>query len=349
MTPATKRIHADVEALGKALGFETRLEVADSLLALRLDSAYRPRIDLMWSLPLRRQQAGAIAWALGEEASKITHMPVVGIEVEGSAPTTKTMEADVANLMALGAPLGLLVVSEAGEKDIYRRAARVVRTVRRAYGDIPVVPVEASWLSDLSGETWKKRRTKLPSHEGTSPRGGETRRWSHETRQLLRRQGEEAGFVVVEPFVPEALSLTWDLHAGQRTELTHTTDPRAETRVPMKKVADYFSRSEIDLAWLMPLPKSLQAFMELVAARDPSLREHAIAFPESWSHVPVAGFELESAAGKHAGGALLNLAAYCVMGILATPNESAAKRLRRTLYTYQHTLGLRNVLVRIIP
>lgn len=349
MTPETQRIHGDVEAIGKALGFETRREVADSLLALRLDSSYRPRIDLMWSLPLRQRQARAIGWALGADFKKITHLPVVGIEVEGSAPTTKTMEADVANLMALGVPLGLLVVSEAGEKNIYRRAARVVRIVRRAYGDIPVVPVEASWLTGMSGKSWKKSRATPPSDRGNEPRGGETKKWSHTTRQMLRRKGEEAGFVVVEPYVPPVLGLTWKLLAGRRAKLMHTTDPQAGMRVEMRTAADYLTSSEIDLAWLMPLPQSLQAFVQVLAGKDPSLREHAIAFPELWSHVPVAGFELESAAGKHAGGALLNLAAYSVIGILATPTDTAAKRLKGTLCTYQHTLGLRNVFVRSLP
>lgn len=349
MTPKTKRIHADVEALGEALGFETHREVADSLLALRLDSSYRPRIDLMWSLPLRRRQAEAIGWALDVKTETITHLPVVGIEIEGSAPTTKTLEADVANLMALGAPLGLLVVSEAGEKNMYGRAARVVRTVRRAYGDIPVLPVEASWLTNFSQRTWTKRRATPPSYPRTAPRGGETKKWSHTTRQLLRRKGEDGGFVVAEPYRPSVLDLTWNLHASQRPQLTHMTDPRAGTRVAMTKAGDYLTGSEIDIAWSMPLPQSLQACVRAVAEKDPSLREHAMAFPELWSHLVIAAFELESAASKHARGALLNLAAYSTIGILATQTDNAAKRLERTLHTYQHTLGLRNAYVRRMP
>lgn len=350
MTPNTRRIHADVEALGKALGFETRREVADSLLSLRLDSSYRPRIDLMWSLPLRRRQAKAIAWALDAKAETITHLPVVGIEIEGSAPTTKTLEADVANLMTLGAPLGLLVVSEeTGEKNIYGRAARVVRTVRRAYGDIPVLPVEASWLTGLSQRTWTTRRAPQPSYPRTAPRGGETKSWSHTTRQVLRRKGEDGRFVVAEPYRPSVLNLTWDLHASQRPQLTHTTDPRSETRVAMTKAGDYFTGSEIDLAWSMPLPQSLQAFVRAVAEKDPSLQEHAMAFPELWSHLVIAAFELESAVGKHASGALLNLAAYSTIGILVTPTDNVAKSLGRALNTYQYALGLRNVFVKRVP
>lgn len=49
---------------------------------------------------------------------------MVGIEVEGTTPSTKTLAADITNLTALGIPLGLLVVSASSEADIFRRAVR---------------------------------------------------------------------------------------------------------------------------------------------------------------------------------------------------------------------------------
>ena len=117
MNPHTKRIHDNAETLGKLLGFRAEQEVSTSLLSLRLDGAYHPRIDLLWSLPLSVSQRRAIAWALGIDdaaTKRIKHLPVVGLEIEGTQPSTKTLEADIANLAALGAPLGLLVVSERG-------------------------------------------------------------------------------------------------------------------------------------------------------------------------------------------------------------------------------------------
>jgi hypothetical protein len=144
MLLATKEIHHRTANLGEALGFVVTREVSDSLLRLRLDDAYRPRIDLLWSVPLDPQKCQAIAWVLQRELVDVTHLPVVGIEVEGTTPTTKTMGADVANLAALGVPLGLLVVSEEGEKNIYRRAARAIRSVRRSFGDLRLLPVEAA-------------------------------------------------------------------------------------------------------------------------------------------------------------------------------------------------------------
>src|SRR5262249_43315465 len=143
-------------SLGDRLGFHATREVSDSILRLRLDDAYQPRIDLMWSLPLDAKKRSAITWVLGRDASEITHLPSVGVEIEGTTPTTKTIAADVANLAVLGAPIGLLIVAEGGEKNIYRRAARAIRTIRRSFGDLRVLPIEASWLDDLVARRWQK-------------------------------------------------------------------------------------------------------------------------------------------------------------------------------------------------
>ena len=99
----------------------------------------------------------------------------------------------------------------------------------------------------------------------------------------------------------------------------------------------------------MPLPKRLRNFLEKLDALDPYSREHGLGFAELWSHIPVAAFELESGLGKHAGGALLNLAAYSVIGVLGTETRRAEEALKRTLRTYQPALGLRNVFVRRMP
>jgi len=67
--------------------------------------------------------------------------------------------------------------------------------------------------------------------------------------------------------------------------------------------------------------------------------------PQLWSHVAVVGFELESSPGKHAGGGLLNLAAYPIIGVSVAIDTPTAKTLDATLRRYRPTLGLRNVYV----
>jgi hypothetical protein len=351
MRLSTKEFHRLAASLGTNLGFAVSREVSDSLLRLRLDGAYRPHIDLLWSLLLDQQQREAIGWVLQrEDLREVSHLPVVGLEVEGTTPTTKTMGADVANLAALGVPLGLLVVSEAGEKNIYRRAARAIRSVRRSFGDLHLLPMEAGWLEALAIRSWPVGLSPLPTPKSVSPAGGESLAWSSATRNQLRLLGTRAGFAVAEPYIPPALSGAFDLIRSQRsTPLLHTCDPMTRTTQEMNKAADLYTECKIDLAWLMPLPKALSAFMDEIFRLDPCLREHAMLFPEFWSHIPVVAFELESSGGKHAGGGLLNLSAHGVLGVAVAPNERVSKDILSALRTYQPTLGLRNVYVRMVP
>jgi hypothetical protein len=65
--------------------------------------------------------------------------------------------------------------------------------------------------------------------------------------------------------------------------------------------------------------------------------------------VAVVGFELESSGGKHAAGGLLNLAAYCVIGVGVSPTSEGAAKLEAILARYRPTLGLRNVRVLAHP
>lgn len=98
----------------------------------------------------------------------------------------------------------------------------------------------------------------------------------------------------------------------------------------------------------MPLPEGLRDVLGEILDRDKHLRDEGIVFPELWTHVPVAGFELETAGGKHAGGALMNLAAYTMLGIVVAPDDGTASRIDATLRTYRPTLGLRNVFVKTL-
>jgi len=350
MKASTRQTHEHVATIGQAIGFTVGREVSDSLLKVRLDEAYQPRVDLLWSVPLDNKQRAGISWAIGRPIDEVTHLPIVGIEVEGSMPTTKTMAADLANLAALGAPLGLLVVSELGERNIYRRAVRAVRSVRRAHGDLHILPVEAEWLTECVQNGWKMRppdNTDLLVAK-KRPAGGETREWSRSTRETIRKMGQDAGFVVAEPFVPPTLSKLFDLAHHRAGPLGFTANPMTGESGQMTKHGDYLTRCEIDLAWTMPLPPTLQSFLQECHRRDPFLQQEGIVFPELWTHVPVVGFEVESSGGKHAGGGLLNLAAYCTLGITAVPDKKTAEQISSTIKTYQPTLGLRNIFVKAI-
>jgi hypothetical protein len=111
--------------------------------------------------------------------------------------------------------------------------------------------------------------------------------------------------------------------------------------VAKMKAASYLTSCQIDLAWLLPLPRALNQFAQM--------QSYAFFYPEIYNHVAVVGFELESASGKHAAGGLLNLAAHCTVGVGVAPNELSAKELESILKRYRPTLGLQNVRIKALP
>lgn len=119
MKDSTSGIHEQVEHLGRALGFDA---IAKSRTACCLFGSM-PLTCRVWtfsgrSIFIKRRHRRSVGH---RNVTRLRHLPVVGIEVEGITPTTKAMAADVANIAALGTKLGLLIVSEDGERGIYRR------------------------------------------------------------------------------------------------------------------------------------------------------------------------------------------------------------------------------------
>ena len=350
MLPETHALHQDLTRLGEALGFVATREVSDSLLALRLAEGYKPRIDLMWSLEIDEAKRGAIAQVTGQGVSAVRHVPVVGIEVEGSDATTKTMMSDVANLRALGAPLGLLVVNESYEEGLYRRAGRAIRTMRRNLGDLSVVPAEAEWVRKMSTKKWDSQPCALSAPPRKAARGGERTTWTLKARKYLVELGRRAGFVVADPLKPRQVAARFETEASRRGQpMTELWSPSSGERRVIRNAKNYTTESEIDLAWLLPLPRGLSAFLQALCDKDPTLHEHDLLYPVLWDSIPIVGFELDSHSGKHGGGGLINLSSYCVVGVTFAPDERTASALQRTVQTYARALGMHNVYVRTAP
>ena len=262
-------------------------------------------------------------------------LPVAGFEVEGTSPSTKTMTADVVNLVALGVRLGFLVVSQAGagpagERDIYGRAARVVRTMRLGFGDAGVVATEWIWFQSAAEPPLSDEPHSVASRLAGHPEGGERVAWIGETRDALRAAGQAAGFAVVEPYEAPSLRAAYARGAGTRAQ-------RGWRKV--------YTASKLDMAWLLPLPRGLEELLRRLAAR-PEIRDERIVSPEVYDHLPVVVFEFESSPGKHAAGGLANLSAYGLIGLEVVNGDAAMGEARKVLRRYQPTLGLPNVRVR---
>jgi hypothetical protein len=349
MKDATLRLHRDIKNLGLKLNFTVSGEVSDTLLRYRLNEGYRPRIDVIWSMKLSNSILESIGWALGLDTVTASNLPVVGIEIEGSNPTTKTRQADLANLVSVGMPLGIIATSEDNERGGYRRTSRVILTMKHFYGTINSIPFEENWLNDLNGLKWEKGYCPKVHLTKKKPRGGE-KKWSLYVRDIIRKRGEEAGFSVVESYTPPSLQSQYELFLEQRGKQPQITwDPVSGKTRKARSAKQYLTGCEIDLAWLLPLPKAFREFLTKIDQFDPNLHQQGLLFPELWTSIPVVGFEIESSAGKHAAGGFLNLSAYSLLGVVVSNSSESVRTLKATLETYRPTLGLRNIYVKSLP
>ncbi|MBI4880443.1 MAG: hypothetical protein HY812_12410 [Planctomycetes bacterium] len=88
---STNRIITRLEILGRDLGFETAREVSPGV-----PEGYAPRTDLVWCGPRLEESARGEVEHLAARAGVRSplvdgRLPVVGFEVEGTDPSSKTM------------------------------------------------------------------------------------------------------------------------------------------------------------------------------------------------------------------------------------------------------------------
>lgn len=101
--------------------------------------------------------------------------------------------------------------------------------------------------------------------------------------------------------------------------------------------------------WTTPYPESLQAFLRSVIDLDSDFETHTPLLRTAESVHPFFGFEIESSAGKHAAGGVINLGVYPTIGQLVVPTESDRRRIEGKIQTYERALGIRNVETVVMP
>ncbi|MFC4987150.1 hypothetical protein [Saliphagus infecundisoli] len=319
---------------------------------MALEESYTPRVDVVWYLDLR--ELGLDTTQLSdyfgfEDDEQYRRFPLVAFEIEASDPTTKTMTADLANLQAIGAPIGILIVDEEREGGLYRRGKRIVRTFRQLHGHTNCLCLDRSHLTDLVNREWGGSTDQPAFEHDISEGAGGEKEWSTRTRRQLADMGKEMGFVVKEDWIPDDLSQAYDRHRDLWQEADGTTDheqyawdPEGE-RKTFRGWRTYYTGSKIDLTWTMPYPASFKEFLTAVVDLDPDFETHTPLLREAESLHPLYGFELESSAGKHAAGGVLNLGAYPTVGQIVVPNETKRRRIETKIETYEQALGIRNV------
>lgn len=345
-------IKEEVHELGQQLGFSTAEEIDDTFLSVAVDESYNPRVDVVWYHDL--EDLGIDTERLAEYFGftvdqQFRRFPLVAFEIEASDPTTKTMEADIANLQTIGAPFGVLVIDEQREDGLYRRGNRILRTLRDLYGHTNCLCLDRSHITTLLENDWKSSATKPTDEHNISEGTGGEKEWTTDTRRHLAEVGKDIGFVVKEDWVPDDLREAYNRHRNLWTETADTTEherytwnPRGE-RKEFRGWRTYYTGSKIDLVWTMPYPGSLQELLTAIVALDPDFETHTPLFRAPDSPHPLYGFEIESGAGKHAAGGVLNLGVYPTVGHIVVPSESKRRRIEGKIKTYERALGIRNV------
>ncbi|MFW6172377.1 MAG: hypothetical protein ACOC5T_01345 [Elusimicrobiota bacterium] len=259
------------------------------------------------------------------------------------------MEADLVNLKSIGAPFSILIVDVERGNDLYRRGKRVIRTFSELYGSSNFICLDKSQLEKLLNENWEYSTNKSKHLSKKSEGVGGEKNWATKIRRKLAKLGNEIGFIVKEDWLPDDLKYKykkkrqlWDKIDGETEFDKYTWIPNGE-RKSFKRWDRFYTRSKLDLVWTIPYPEKLKKFLKLVVELDEDHKTHTSINRTAESLHPFFGFELESSAGKHAAGSIVNLGKYPTVGQIITPDLSICKRIENKIKTYEKTLGIRNV------
>ena len=345
-------IKEEVHELGQQLGLSTAEEIDETFLSIALDDSYTPRVDVLWYLDLRELglDTERLADYFGfEDDTQYRRFPLVAFEIEASDPTTKTMEADLANLQTIGAPFGILVVDEEREDGLYRRGKRILRTFRELYGHTNCLCLDQTQITHLLEQEWTGSTEQPKCEHAISEGTGGEKKWTTQTRRELAQVGKDIGFVVKEDWIPDDLSQAYDRQRSVWQVSDDTTDHEQYTWAPdgerksFRGWRTYYTGSKIDLTWTTPYPESLRTFLTAVVDLDQDFETHTPLLRTAESLHPFFGFEIESTGGKHAAGGVLNLGVYPTVGQLVVPDESTRRRIEAKIQTYERALGIRNI------
>ena len=350
-----------VYELGKAIGFITDTEVNDYTANIRFETEYQPEVDAVWYLNLSKEINTDKFQTLitNLKSTYINYLPLVGFEIEASDPTSKTQISNAANLYVQHYPYGFLVVDEEkGDKDLYRRAGRILRTFRLQFGNVDYLPLSKSQLKYLLDLQWKsdlKEKIKFEESRYSKGTGGESEK-SRSIREKIVDIGIKAGFKIMSDWSPEDLRLNFNLRKNIFDKLEKSKQENIEIkRFLCKEVSwtpnetktitkwnQFFIKPKIDIIWCIGLPLRFVEFIKEVNNLDYDFKFNLPILRNPKKPYPIIGFEIESQIDKHAGGGILNLSRYTHYGFLVTEMKKIDS-LKRKIRTYSRNLGINNV------
>lgn len=347
-----------VYSLGNKLGFISDTEIKQYTTNIRFESEYEPEIDAVWYYDLSKIIDVSKIEILNKrfESKDLQFFPLVGFEIEASDPTSKTQLSNAANLYVQHYPYGFIIIDEnKGEKDLYRRAARILRTFRFQYGQVNYLPLSKGQLEKILKFEWKNRNEdifKFEKKKLSKGVGGESEAIKP-IRDKLTHLGEIAGFNVYHDWSSEDLYYDYQLRMDTLKAIK-TQDEPIERFLGKKiswnpndlKIIDrwdqFYVKPKIDVVWSVGLSLRFYEFYTELLNFDSDFKYNLPIYTDPSKAFPIIGFEIESSIGKHAGGGILNLSKYTHFGFIIT-YEKNIDLLNKKIKTYSRSLGINNV------
>ncbi|MBE1555486.1 hypothetical protein [Sporosarcina limicola] len=334
----TKTIQTQLLMLGKELGFKVEEEYSFQ----KMQDMYAPRYDVVWLLDVSELNVDAVSDIPLVENQ---YVPFAAFEIEGSTSSSKNQLGNIGNLKLSPCYYNFLVVNNAAaakEKDTYRRAMKIVRTMQQMMGKRPLFLFDACMLE------------KLPIFEETYVNVNETQ------KVRLKGSGGEKGSIdvsekVVNELVKSKLQIDydrtpdyfkWAFHTDKKTMnlAQFTVDPVSFEQKEVKQNGQYYYKPKIDIAAGFYIAGGFIDFLKEMALR---LKSDAIHFPLlqylldkqlEELYYPLLGIEIEMKESKHALGGLMNLTNFHQNGWLVAPVAMGSY-----IETYKYHLGMQNV------
>lgn len=363
----TTSLQETIRKIGTNLGFQSTVETT-----LIADDCYSPRHDVVWRLPINELVPKTLsATLLGSPNHPWAHflqsIPVAAFEIEGSTPTSKNQLGNFANLYSSPALFGFAVVDNAGagrENDTYRRGVRIARSFRQMLGARSVFFLDKHQLCAVKNPPRSILRTVTadscagvaPGKKGT---GGETK--SIPVAANIFKAASSSGLHVGRDVRPEQMEWAYSVvrHLSESLPDCQASkfmlgrnalwDPVSKNTSQIKKADDYFYIPKIDVMLTFPFPPAFTAWMrDLGRVLDGEVWNYPLLHylklnNQATMRCPLVAIEIETGAGKHANGGVVNMSSNAFMGILVAP--TAAKPHLEAL---KRGLGLQNVFFRDI-
>ena len=363
----TLEIQSYLHKLGKELGFISEME---SQIDKQESRMYAPIIDVVWYLDLKQSfHIDKLSRFFKEDTSwlhSIEKLPIAGFEIEGSTTSSKNQLSNFTNLLATRCLFKFIIVNNeaAGkENDTYRRGLKIYDYFSRVSGASNIFFFDWQHIKNSS-----RGNGILPEDRFIS-----VKRMDNHSFLRSTFGGETTSVPIYESIIPDFLSTGFEIRQNFSPEESHWQYLRlkqiADTVETSNELTNFFLRRK---GYIKPSKSEIRSYnkvsdcyyipkLDLIAGFNPpkaffnwlkiighELEYDVVHYPLLLAllnsnidkvFLPLISVEIETTAGKHMNGGIVNMSRNSYCGILIAPSEAKSH-----LNYFRRSLGLNNVL-----